>query len=242
MLPLKTYQFKPGLAANLAVAVLLPLFVCLGVWQLHRAGEKDTLMRQRELRLSEPVLNTKDEGLAVEENRFRRVELEGEFDVEHQFLLDNQIHNQQAGYLVLTPLRPKGAAASVLVNRGWLPVGKDRKQLPDLAIKQVKTRMVGVIDKLPSVGFKLKGADIPAPGWPSVVQLANAGRLSEHLGYRVLPYQVLLPPEEAEGYVRDWKPASLHPETNQGYALQWFSFALVLCILYVWYGFKPKQP
>jgi len=112
--------------------------------------------------------------------------------------------------------------------------------LPDLAIKQTNVRFVGVIDKLPGVGFKLKGADIPSMGWPSVVQLADAARLSERLGYQLLPYQVLLPSDAAEVYVRDSKPASLHPETNQGYALQWFSFALVVLLLFAWYGFKPK--
>jgi cytochrome oxidase assembly protein ShyY1 len=35
----------------------------------------------------------------------------------------------------------------------------------------------------------------------------------------------------------------LHPETSQGYALQWFSFAATAAALYLWYGFKrqPKQ-
>jgi surfeit locus 1 family protein len=74
-----------------------------------------------------------------------------------------------------------------------------------------------------------------------VVQLANAERLSDRLGYRLTPYQVLLSPEAAEAYQQDWKPADRHPETSQGYALQWFSFALAALVLYVWYGFKPSQ-
>ncbi len=236
---MKNYQFRPGWAATLAVAVLVPLFVSLGVWQLHRAEEKMALMEQRERRLGEAVLAS-SAAWAGEENRYRRLELAGEFDAQHQFLLDNQIFNQQPGYRVLTPLRIEGLQAAVLVNRGWLPVGKDRGHLPALAIPQSKVRLVGVIDKLPGVGFQLKGAEIPAPGWPSVVQVADIERLSERLGYRLLPYQVLLPPEADYGYARDWKPASLNPEKSQGYALQWFSFALAASILYVWYGFKLK--
>jgi surfeit locus 1 family protein len=237
---MKNYYFRPGWVQSLAFLVVFPLFISLGVWQLHRVDEKRELMNQRELRHGEPALPATSEAWANDNNRYRRIDLAGEFDVEHQFLIDNQINNQQAGYLVLTPLRIVGLPEAVLVNRGWLPVGKDRHQLPDLAIKQAKVRFIGVIDKLPNVGFKLKGAEIPSPGWPSVVQFADVQRLSERLGYPLLPYQVLLPPDAADTYAQDWKPASLHPETNQGYALQWFSFALVLSIIYVWYGFKPK--
>ncbi len=237
---MKNYLFRPGWVASLAVAVLMPLFVSLGFWQLHRAGEKEAMMEQRERQSGEPVLASGSESWAVEANRYRRIELTGEFDLEHQFLLDNQLFNQQPGYRVLTPLRIAGIQAAVLVNRGWLPVGKDRTRFPDLAIKQAKAHFVGVIDKLPSVGFKLKGAENPSSGWPSMVQVANIERLSERLGYRLLPYQVLLPPDADYGYARDWKIASLRPETSRGYALQWFSFALAVLILYVWYGFKPK--
>ena len=199
-------------------------------------------MAQRELRQGEPVLNGGNEGWASEENRYRRVELAGELDAGHQFLLDNQISQQQAGYHVLTPLRIEGTDAAVLVNRGWVPVGKDRTRLPDLPIGQTTIHITALIDHFPGVGFKLAGAEIPAPGWPAVVQLLDAQHLSERLGYRLLPYQVLLPADAPDGYVRDWKQASLDPGKNRGYALQWFSFALVLSILYVWHGFKPKRP
>jgi len=240
MQALANYVFRPGWVATLAVVVLLPLFVSLGIWQLHRAEEKKTLMREREERQGLPVLRS-SAAFAAGENRYRRVEMAGEWDAEHQILLDNQIFNQQAGYQVLTPLRIAGTGEAVLVNRGWVPVGKDRRRLPALAIGQTSARVSGIIDKFPGVGFKLKGAEIPAPGWPAVAQLLDAQRLSERLGYRLLPYQVLLAADAPEGYARDWKQASLNPEKNQGYALQWFSFAGMLSILYVWHGCKPKR-
>lgn len=234
-------RFRPGWPASLAVALLLPLFVSLGVWQLHRAEEKETIMRQCGQRQNEPALPADGQGWAEEGNRCRRVELLGELDAEHQFLLDNQMLRGQAGYQVLTPLRIEGTGLALLVNRGWLPVGADRRQLPALPIKQTRLHTQAMLDKFPGVGMRLKGAEIPAPGWPSLVQVLDAERLGERLGYRLLPYQVLLPAAEPEGYAREWKQASLNPEKNQGYALQWFSFALVLAFLYVWHGFKRPE-
>lgn len=231
-------RFRPAWVPTVAVAVLLPLFVSLGFWQLRRADEKTELMRQREARQSEPVLRAA--AFASEENRYRRVELDGELDADHQFLLDNQVFNQQAGYHVLTPLRIAGTGEAVLVNRGWVAVGADRRRLPEVALRQTQVHLSGVVDHFPGVGFKLKGAEIPAPGWPAVVQLLDAERLSERLGYRLLPYQVLLAADQPGGYARDWKQADLNPGKNRGYALQWFAFALVLSVLYVWFGFNKR--
>lgn len=235
------HRFRPGWAPTAAVAVLLPVFVSLGFWQLRRADEKTELMRQREARQGEPALSAAG-AFAGGDRRYRRVELDGEFDADHQFLLDNQIYNQQAGYHVLTPLRIAGTGEAVLVNRGWVAVGADRRRLPEVAPGQTRVHLVGMVDHFPGVGFKLKGAEIPAPGWPAVVQLLDAGPLSERLGYRLLPYQVLLAPDQPGGYARDWRQADLNPGKNRGYALQWFSFAAVLSVLYLWLGFKPPRP
>jgi len=221
---------------------LVPLFLSLGVWQLYRGEEKEALMALRARHESEPPIALQGAAVALEENRYRRVTVTGEYDAEHQFLLDNQVFRQHAGYHVLTPLRIQGSNMAVLVNRGWIPVGNDRTRLPDLAIRQTRVRISGILDRFAGIGFKLKGAQIPGPGWPALVQWVDAERLSDRLGYGLLPYQVLLAPDETEGYERAWRPASLSPETNRGYALQWFSFALVVMILYVWHGFKRKRP
>jgi surfeit locus 1 family protein len=220
--------------------LFLPVFLALGFWQIHRSEEKQALMDQREQRAQEPSVRLGSAPLPMPESRYRRVEAEGEYDAERQFLLDNQVSQGQAGYQVLTPLRLSASGPAVLVNRGWMPLGLDRQTLPKLDIAQAKVQIQGVIDLFPGVGFKLRGAEIPAPGWPAVTQVLDVGQLSERLGYRLAPYQVLLAPDQAQGYLRDWRQASFHPEKSRGYALQWFSFALALAILYVWHGFKPQ--
>ncbi|QSA95884.1 SURF1 family protein [Methylococcus sp. EFPC2] len=235
----KKYTFKPGWLASISVALLLPLFISLGFWQLRRADEKQNLMDERIRHESEvPLQLTAD--FPLEGHRFRPVTVRGTFDATHQLLLDNQIYNHQPGYHVLTPLRLPDSDLAVLVNRGWIPLG-DRHRLPELPIAQIEVQFTGLLDRFPQVGFRLEGADVPAPGWPSVVQILDADRLAERLGYRLLPYQVLLPAAEAAGYVRDWRPVDLHPEKSQGYAVQWFSFAAVLFALYLWYGFKAQR-
>jgi surfeit locus 1 family protein len=235
---LKNYTFKPSRGASFAFTVIFTLFIGLGIWQIHRADEKKALMDARERRAQDAPVRLSGQESNLDDLRYRRVIVVGDYDAAHQFLLDNQLHDQQPGYDVLTPLRIAGSNSAVLVNRGWIALGEDRTRRPDLSLKATNVRLSGVADRFPGVGFRLKGAEIPGPGWPSVVQLAEPERLAERLGYPVLPYQVLLDPSAEEGYVRAWRETRLTPEKNRGYALQWFLFATVAAILYVRHGLK----
>lgn len=223
------------------VALLVTVFVSLGFWQLRRAEEKRALMSLRQTRAEEAPLRLGPELEELADLRYQPVMATGRYDFEHQFLLDNQIFEGRPGYQVLTPLHLEGALVAVLVNRGWIPLNPDRRQLPALPAPAGPLSISGTLDKFASLGLKLEGAEIPTPTWPAVVQVAEAGPLAERLGYPLLPYQVLLAPAEPGGFERAWRQIDLHPETSQGYAVQWFAFAFTTVALYVWYGFKPRS-
>lgn len=236
---LKNYNFKPRLIASISLAILLPLFIALGFWQLQRAEQKKSLMAvQSSNQAQTPIALT--DPFDIQSNLYRPVVISGEYDSEHQFLLDNQISNRTAGYHVLTPLRIEGSDRAIIIDRGWIPTGSDRQKTPDIKIKQTRVRITGIAKPFSGIGFKFKGGDLPTSGWPSMIQWVEADKLSEKLGYPLRPYQVLLDAQANEGYLRDWQIAKLTPEKNLGYALQWFSFAFVTVVLYVWHGFKPK--
>lgn len=217
---------------------MIPLFLSLGMWQLDRAAQKQALMEQREQNSRAEARELPIFEAWSEADRYRQVSIAGEYDGEHTFLLDNQVAHGQAGYLVLTPLRVAGSDYAVLVNRGWIAPGRDRKDLPHPPSPPNRIKINGVLDRFASVGWKLRGGDTPTEGWPSVLQWVTPELLEARLGYRLLPYQVLLSDKDGDGFERDWQRVDLHPEKSLGYAIQWFSFAFVLLSLYVWYGFK----
>jgi surfeit locus 1 family protein len=235
-----SYRFKPSLKAALLFGIAFPLFISLGFWQLHRAGEKTAINALREFRATEPVMRLGPEPPPeLDDLRYRPIFAEGEYDTAHQFLLDNQLQGQAPGYHVLTPLRLTGSKRAVLVNRGWVPMGANRAELPDIGpLPQGPVRVTGTLDALHRVGFRLKGAELPADGWPSVVQLPEADRLAERLGYPLLPYQVLLDPFAEGGYSRMWQAAPLDSGKNRGYALQWFLFAAVAAFFFIRHAFR----
>lgn len=238
------YSFKPGRVTSLGGLILMVLFVNLGQWQLRRADEKTALMEVREQKSSEAPLQGSAIESLTEADRYRRIVLRGTYDTEHQFLLDNQIMDAQVGYQVLTPLKVEGRSAYVLVNRGWTPLGGSREIMPDVSIQQARVEFTGLIDRFPAVGLKLAGGEIPSPGWPARVQRLEVDALAKRLGYPLPSYQIILDESAPEGYRRDWTPPNLAPEKSRAYALQWFLFAALTFVLWLWHGFKlrPEQP
>ncbi|MFM2006285.1 MAG: hypothetical protein RLZZ09_1940 [Pseudomonadota bacterium] len=234
------YSFKPSVKGLGLFAVVFPLFITLGFWQLQRADEKRAINTLRDVRSEEPSVALKDLVTEdIEDLRFQPVLAEGQYDGAHQFLLDNQLEGQAVGYHVLTPFRLSGTDRAVLVNRGWLPQGSSRQNLPDIhQLPAGVTRVTGLVDRFHRVGFQLDGADIPTSGWPALVQVPDADKIAERLGYPVQPYQVLLDPSADGGYSRAWHMVRLDPGKNQGYALQWFLFAALAAFFFVRHGLQ----
>ncbi|WP_020565404.1 SURF1 family protein [Methylosarcina fibrata] len=223
---------------TLVFLIFLPLLLALGFWQLDRAEQKRAWLEQQKLGLTAEVVRlspaTTEPPAAL---KFKRVEAQGRYDADHQFLLDNRISDGKVGYFVLTPFILEGSGKAVLVNRGWVPSGPDRTKLPDLRIRQMPALVKGRINSFPGVGIKLEGAETPAAGWPSTVQVANSDILSKRLGYPLFPFQIELDKDQPEGYRREWRSSDVMPPAQHvAYATQWFALAFLLSMLFVWFS------
>lgn len=223
---------------TLVVLCVIPVLLALGFWQLDRAEEKKTYLEllKRNNAASAITLTTATDD-AVDSLKYRRVTATGHYDSGHQFLIDNQISDGKPGYLVLTPFKLNGGEKAVLVNRGWIPLTKDRSLLPDISIKEMPSTVHGRINSFPSVGIKLPGAEKPTAGWPALVQVVDADSLAKKLGYPLFGFMIELDKNLPEGYKREWRePSIMPPEQHMAYALQWFGLAVTLALLFVWYS------
>jgi surfeit locus 1 family protein len=217
---------------TLLTALLVALFVRLGYWQLERAAEKEAILALHEQRATEASLRLEGSMNELDAVVHRRLIVEGIYDVQHQVLLDNQVLNRVAGYHVLTPLILEDGMA-VLVNRGWLPVGPSRRQLPELPLPASKMKLIGRASAPPGTIFKLSAGEAYTAGWPKVAQHVRPDELAVQLHYPLLPYIVLLDADQEYGFVRDWKVVAVHPGKHSSYAMQWFGLAALLLLLYV---------
>jgi surfeit locus 1 family protein len=221
---------------TLITLVLLTLFIVLGRWQWHRGEAKQLLWDGFERNTQATPLGTREfDGF----DRFARLELNGEFEPAHQFLLDNRSHAGQAGYEVLTPFRT-GDGRRVLVNRGWVPFGGYRDRLPDVSMAEVAPlRIRGRIDELPSGGLASGHAAPDAnASWPKVTSFPTHDELASALGVTLQHRVVLLDPDAPGGFVREWSPPGMPPSRHFSYAIQWWGFAAVLLVLYFGLNFR----
>ncbi|MGD0959208.1 MAG: SURF1 family protein [Methylomonas sp.] len=235
------YEMRFSPAGLLIYGLLLILLCGLGFWQLSRAEQKREFLAQRRQAMENSGSLNLNQLVAVDlsADRYRKIEASGHYDTAHQFLIDNQILDGKPGYFVLTPFYVDGGRRNVLVNRGWVPLGADRSHSPDIEIRGRVEKINGRINNFPSVGVKLKGAEIPTENWPALVQVVDSKILAAKLAYDLYDFQIELNADEPEGYKRQWRAgAIISPEKHRAYAVQWFGLALALTALFIWISIK----
>jgi surfeit locus 1 family protein len=227
-----------AILGGLLLALLLPAFLSLGLWQWRKAEAKSQLQSELDTRSREPAIAMPATPVDGEALRYRRVLLRGSFDVSRQILLDNQVHQEQAGYHVITPLRIAGSELHVLVNRGWLPAPADRRVLPAVEAPAGEVELSGIAVLPPRRFFNL--AAQPSSGWAPVWQNLDLERYRQSVDYPLQPVIIQLDPASPAGYVREWRRPDERAERHRSYALQWFAFAATS--LGIWGYFLVRRP
>lgn len=235
--------FSPSWLMTVATLCLLVLFVSLGRWQWTRAEFKREIVA--EFATQSDAVAALGSRSTTELPRFAQVEISGRWDKERQFLLDNRTRAGRAGYDVLTPLRLDDGRW-LLVNRGWIAFEGYRDRLPDVRSKldanvNERVTLIGRLDDLPQAGLAGgRAAPATSGSWPrvtsfpSVTQLEAAMATANEPEPRLEERWLLLSDADPAGYLREWQPFATGkgPEQNWGYAIQWWSFAVLLLVLY----------
>ena len=227
------YRFSASWLTTFLTLCLGAAFAGLGQWQLHRAAEKRALIDEFMVRSqARPVeLDLANEDLDA--MNFLRVRVVGSFEARKQFLLDNQVRNGRVGYSVLTPLRLANGQGVVVVDRGWVPQGQTRDQLPKLDVPRHELQITGTVYVPSGIPLQLGSMDEGEYRWPRTIQYFDFAALSARIGYAVRPLVVRLDPGWPFGYERDWQPVALTPERHVAYAVQWFALAVALVIIFL---------
>lgn len=229
------FRFKPTLVPSSVFVLLFALLLGLGGWQLDRAEQKQRLIEAHESASVQMTLDLNWRQEMMQGDRYRPVLAKGRFDDRHQWLQDNQVYKGRAGYHVYSLFVPTGSVAeALLVNRGWVPVGQDRAVLPDLPVPAGEVVLHGHLDHPASVGIAMGDLSFRRDTAVSVHPFMDISALTIELGRPLFPLAMVLDEGEPGALTKDWSPAmQMGPEKHLGYALQWFSLALALMIIFV---------
>jgi surfeit locus 1 family protein len=229
------YKMKKLWLYRILALILIGILASLGYWQLSRAKQKEILLQSFEKRTAEAPLPTSV--LQQKESsdlRFYRTTLSGTFDNKHTFLLDNKTDHGKVGYEVYTSFKANGLATAILVDRGFVPIGKSRKELPSIKPIIGNVSILGMLNLPPNYvafGQMQESSHLTSP---LRIQFVSLSELSTLLGETFFPYILTITPEDPAAYHIQWQNfITMPPERHRGYAVQWFALALTLLILCV---------
>ncbi len=228
---LKHYLFKATLLPTLVTLILLCVMTWLAFWQLDRAEYKNNIQTQIENKQGTSAISIFN--LADEEKNwlYQPVFATGKFDNDHNIYLDNQVHDMVAGYSIFTPLLLSDNKA-VLVNRGWLPLGKSRATLPDVSIDARMRRISGLATNPPSSGLILSSDVNFFENWPTVLQYINLMQIEKEIGYKLIPIILTMNNEKQTTLKPLPIKINMRAEKHTAYAFQWFGLSLALLTIY----------
>jgi len=263
-----SFEHKPSLTIVLMYLLFVALLLTLGTWQMQRAATKTTILAAAATSQSIAAVGLDELGdVLVAATEHKLVTFTGTYHGEQQFLWDNRVHQGQAGFEVITPVRT--SAGFVLVNRGWVPPGVTRRDLPEVAISdELRTATVTItgLFSRPSKGFASGDAFDKNEPWPKILGYFDYQMIAQALGSSVIA-GVVQPQQKSEAagaenagsggissedgnsvgtradyYTANWEPiASMRPSRHYGYAFQWYAMAAALTILYIVYNTRRTE-
>ena len=230
-------QFKIKLAPAISTAIVLPILMSLGFWQLDRAELKQQALDTHNTRAKQGALEITGQDkpalMKTEQLQYAQLSVTGHYDVKHSFLIDNRVHQGQVGFYVITPFIIENSSNAVLVNRGWIKAKRYRKDLPEFSTSSKKIRLNG-LGYVPSENFfAVDNVKIDVQKLPAIIQKIDFAAIGEIINMDVYPFVLRLDPKDSTGFVREWTVVNSSPEKSQSYAAQWFTMALVVIILFL---------
>lgn len=219
---------------TLAVVLGMAFLTRLGFWQLDRLEWRRGLNAETAAQLALPPLDLNTASLE-EINELppnRQLVARGQIAVDEQVFVAQQRYNGRSGYHLLAPLQLEGREEALLINRGWVPADA----LSDLSAYSPAPGTSVEISGYAAQGERLPSG-LPATFTPQrEISIVDLSTIDANTQVPLLPIYAL---ENVPGRSNPPIPVTPDIDLDEGnhlsYAIQWFAFAILLGILYLYY-------
>ncbi len=199
------------------------VFIALGSWQIVRLDWKNNLILEIENSLKIPPVELTQSN----KQNYLKIKTSGNVDFEKQIYLYNLNDSGTPGFEVLNPILIDGE--NYLLNRGWIPF--EKKDIPEINIFD-QNNIVGTLKIQGRKNIFKPDNDIKENYWFSL----NREDISKFTGKKFSKYIIYL--DGNYQFPRPKKITSNISNNHKKYAITWFSLAISILLLYLYFRKK----
>ena len=199
------------------------VFVALGSWQIIRLNWKNNLIIEIEKSLKKPPVELTNSN----EENYLKIKTSGSIDLKNQIYLYNLNDAGTPGFEVINPILINNT--NYLINRGWIPF--EKKNSNDINVFDEKN-IIGTLRLQGRKNIFKPDNDIEENYWFSL----NREDIFNFTGKEFSNYIIYL-----GGTYEVPKPKKITANisnNHQKYALTWFSLAISILLLYLYFRKK----
>ena len=205
------------------VIFFILVFISLGSWQIIRLNWKNNLILEIETSLKNPPVKLSELNLS----NYLKIKTSGSIDFEKQIYLYNLNESGTPGFEVINPIIID--SKNYLINRGWIPFEKkDSKEIYEFD----EVNIVGTLKSQGRKNIFKPDNDIEENYWFSL----DRDDILEFTGKKFSNYIIYL-----DGNYQSPKPKKITANISNNhkkYAITWFSLAISILLLYLYFRRK----
>jgi surfeit locus 1 family protein len=205
------------------VIFFILIFIALGSWQIIRLNWKNNLILEIENSFKNPAVElTKSNS-----ENYLKIKTSGTINFDKQIYLYNLNENGTPGFEVINPILINGE--DFLINRGWIPF--EKKNVKEIDVINEKN-IIGTLKFQGKRNIFKPDNDIEENYWFTL----NRDDISKFTGKEFSKYIIYL-----DGNYQIPRPKKITANisnNHQKYAITWFSLAISILLLYLYFRKK----
>ena len=199
------------------------IFIGLGTWQIIRLNWKNNLILEIENSLKNPPVELAQSN----KENFLKIKTSGSIDFDKQIYLYNLNESGTPGFEVISPIIIEGE--NYLINRGWIPFEKKGTQEIDIINQK---NIIGTLKLQGRKNIFKPSNDLNENYWFSL----NREDILKFTGKNFSKYIIYL--DGNYQFPRPKKITANISNNHKKYAITWFSLALSILLLYLYFRKK----
>ncbi len=208
---------------TILIFFFISVFITLGTWQIFRLNWKLQLISQIESSLKKPPV---DLSISIKKD-YLKITTEGTINFKKQIYLYNLNDKGEPGFEIINPLKVNNE--NFLLNRGWIPFEKKNKEEINIFDEKI---IVGVLKKQSKASIFKPENDILNNYWFTL----NRDDIFKFTGQKFSPFVIYLNSNNQIPIPK--KITSKISNNHKKYAITWFSLAISILLLYLYFRKK----